>query len=118
VLGLGFTLDDAAPVAPTLDVILSQTQTPLTPEQADFLAAANSRAAATPRRPSGPGTTQAGWVPQAQAGLAPQPLRAQSPDAAPPPETRVVTSTGGEAAVPPAPRRARRPIPRSRTRAT
>ncbi|MCY7312669.1 MAG: energy transducer TonB, partial [Pseudoxanthomonas sp.] len=41
VLGLGFALDDAAPVVPTLDVILSQTQTPLTPKQADFLAATN-----------------------------------------------------------------------------
>ena len=42
VLGLGFALDDAAPVVPTLDVILSQTSTPLTPKQADFLAAAKA----------------------------------------------------------------------------
>ena len=41
VLGVGFALDDAAPVMPTLDVILSQTSTPLTPKQADFLAQAN-----------------------------------------------------------------------------
>ena len=41
VLGVGFALDDAAPVMPTLDVILSQTSTPLTPKEADFLAAAN-----------------------------------------------------------------------------
>src|SRR3546814_10670233 len=41
ILGVGFALDDAAPVLPTLDVILTQTQTELTPEQADFLAQAN-----------------------------------------------------------------------------
>src|SRR3546814_431347 len=34
ILGVGFALDDAAPVLPTLDVILTQTQTELTPEQA------------------------------------------------------------------------------------
>src|SRR3546814_4882646 len=43
ILGVGFALDDAAPVLPTLDVILTQTQTELTPEQADFLAQANNR---------------------------------------------------------------------------
>jgi protein TonB len=101
VLGLGFALDDAAPVAPTLDVILSQTQTPLTPEQADFLAAANQQGGGDADKAQRPRDNQAGWVPQAQSGLAPQPLRAQSPDAAPPPEARVVTSTRGETAVPP-----------------
>ena len=30
-LGLGFALEDAAPVLPTLDVMLTQTTTPLTP---------------------------------------------------------------------------------------
>src|SRR3546814_3659183 len=43
ILGVGFALDDAAPVLPTLDVILTQTQTELTPEQADFLAQANNQ---------------------------------------------------------------------------
>src|SRR5688572_16060204 len=43
VLGVGFALDDAAPVMPTLDVILTQTQTALTPDQADFLAQANNQ---------------------------------------------------------------------------
>jgi len=100
VLGLGFTLDDAAPVVPTLDVILSQTRTPLTPEQADFLAAANQQGGGDHERVQRPRDNQAGWVPQAQPGLAPQPLRAQSPDAAPPPETRVVTSARGQVPVP------------------
>lgn len=41
-LGLGFALDDNAPVVPTLDVILSQTSTPLTPKQARVVTAADS----------------------------------------------------------------------------
>src|SRR5918993_3638671 len=102
VLGLGFALDDAAPVLPTLDVILSQTQTPLTPKQADFLAAANQQGGGDHDKAQRPRDSQAGWVPQTQTGVAPQPLRAQSPDAAPPPETRVVTSRSGETTVPPA----------------
>ena len=43
ILGLGFALKGEAPLVPTLDVIFSQTQTPLSPEQADFLAQANNR---------------------------------------------------------------------------
>ena len=101
VLGLGFTLDDSAPVVPTLDVILNQTQTPLTPEQADFLAAANQQGGGDDDKARRPRDNQAGWVPQARPGLAPQPLRAQSPDVAPPPEARVVASSRGETTVSP-----------------
>ena len=43
VLGLGFALDDAAPVVPTLDVILSQTSTPLTPDRTTTAASATDR---------------------------------------------------------------------------
>ena len=102
VLGLGFALDDAAPVVPTLDVILSQTQTPLTPKEADFLAAANQQGGGEHDKARRPRDNQAGWVPQAQTGVAPQPLQAQSPDAAPPPETRVVTTQNSDTPVPPA----------------
>ncbi|WP_411834198.1 energy transducer TonB [Pseudoxanthomonas mexicana] len=101
VLGLGFALDDAAPVVPTLDVILSQTQTPLTPKEADFLAAASQQGGGDHDKAQRPRDSQAGWIPQTQAGLAPQPLRAQSPDAAPPPEARVIASRRGEDSVPP-----------------
>ena len=41
-------------------------------------------------------------MPQTQTGVAPQPLRAQSPDVAPPPETRVVTTKNSDTTVPPA----------------
>ncbi len=102
VLGLGFALDDAAPVVPTLDVILSQTSTPLTPKQADFLAAANQQGGGDSDKSKRPRDSQAGWVPQSQTGVAPQPLRAQSPDVAPPPEARVVTTKNSDTTVPPA----------------
>ena len=61
VLGLGFALDDAAPVVPTLDVILSQTQTPLTPKEADFLAAANQQGGGEHDKARRPRDNQAGW---------------------------------------------------------
>jgi protein TonB len=100
-LGLGFTLDDAAPVVPTLDVILSQTRTPLTPRQADFLAAASQQGGGDRDKSQRPREAQAGWVPQTQAGVAPEPLRAQSPQAAPPPQARVITTGDSQLTVPP-----------------
>ena len=42
-LGVGFAVESAAPVMPTLDVILTQTQSPLTQSQADFLAQASNQ---------------------------------------------------------------------------
>jgi len=99
-LGLGFTLDDNAPIIPTLDVILSQTSTPLTPKQADFLAAANQQGGGDRDKAQRPREAQAGWVPQAEAGVSPQPLRAQSPDAAPPPQARVVTTRDSQITTP------------------
>ncbi|MFT4257979.1 MAG: TonB family protein [Pseudoxanthomonas sp.] len=101
VLGMGFALGDAAPALPTLDVILSRTQTPLTPKEADFLAAANQQGGGDSDRSQRPREPQTGWVPQAQAGPAPQPLRAQSPDAASPPEARVLTARNSDSSVPP-----------------
>ncbi|WP_203322853.1 energy transducer TonB [Pseudoxanthomonas beigongshangi] len=102
VLGVGFSLDEAAPVVPTLDVVLSQTQTPLTPKEADFLAAANQQGGGDHDKARRPRDSQAGWVPQQETGLAPQPLRAQSPAPAPPPEARVITTRDSAQRVPPA----------------
>ena len=96
VLGLGFSLEDAAPVVPTLDVILSQTQTPLTPKEADFLAAASQQGGGDHDKAQRPRDNQAGWIPQQETGLAPQALRAQSPQAAPPPQPRVITARNGD----------------------
>lgn len=100
VLGIGFAVEDAAPVMPTLDVILSQTRTALTPAQADFLAQANNQGGGEQDRSSRPTAPQAGPLPQPEDGLAPRPLRAQTPAPSPPPEARVVTSTNAREVLP------------------
>ena len=92
VLGVGFALDDAAPVLPTLDVILTQAQTPLTPAQADFLAQANNQGGGEHDKTSRPGEPQIGITDKPTPGVAAQPLRRQAPAPQPPPEARVVTT--------------------------
>jgi protein TonB len=98
--GIGFALDRAAPVLPTLDVILTQTQTPLTPEQADFLAQASNVGGGEHDKASRPRDTQPGIAPQPQPGVAPRTLRAQAPAPQPPPQARIVSSPRGEARAP------------------
>lgn len=100
ILGLGFALDDAAPIMPTLDVILTQTQTALTPKQADFLAQANNQGGGEQDKTLRPRDAEAGVVAQAEAGVAPRELRAQAPAPQPPPEARVVSSPDGEITMP------------------
>ena len=100
VLGVGFALESAAPVMPTLDVILTQTSTPLTPKQADFLAQANNQGGGESEKTNRPRDTQPGLVPKPDEGIAPRELRAQSPAPQPPPEARVVTSVTGPATTP------------------
>ncbi len=110
ILGVGFVLSDAAPVVPTLDVILTRTQTALTPKQADFLAQANNQGGGESEKSTRPRDTQTGLVAKPEDGLAARELRAQSPAPQPPPQARVVSSTAGrttapvpEATTPPAP---------------
>ncbi|MFD0322055.1 energy transducer TonB [Lysobacter gummosus] len=98
-LGVGYTLEKAAPVVPTLDVILTQTQTALTPKQADFLAQANNQGGGEHDKSTRPRDNQSGPAPQAEAGVAQMALRAQSPTAQPEPVARVVSSTRGETVV-------------------
>src|SRR5690606_10410899 len=100
VLGIGFALEDAAPVMPTLDVILTRTTSPLTQAQADFLAQASNQGGGEDEASRRPRDAQAGQLPNEEAAVAERAMRAQSPDAAPPPEARVVASSAGEAAVP------------------
>lgn len=81
ILGLGFVRDDAAPVTPTLDVILTETRSEEAPERADFLAQDRNLGGGehtTPQRPREPVSAP---VPRPEAGLAPVPIRAQSPPA-------------------------------------
>lgn len=95
-LGVGFTLERAAPVVPTLDVILTRTTSALTPKQADFLAQENNEGGGESERSTRPRDNQSGPLPQDADGLAPRELRAQSPAPQPPPQARVITSTRGQ----------------------
>lgn len=93
ILGVGFAVSEDAPLVPTLDVIFSQTSTPLTPRQADFLAQANQQGGgnhATAQRPrdsqpggaAGPqraGTAGAACDHAAGAGTDPDPRGGQPP---------------------------------------
>ena len=100
VLGVGFALDDPAPELPTLDVIITETTSPLTRAQADFLAQASNEGGGEHERSTRPRDDQAGLVAQAEPGLAPVEMRAQSPSPRPPPQARVVASQRGETAMP------------------
>ena len=100
ILGIGFAVEDAAPMLPTLDVILTRTQTPLTPAQADFLAQANNQGGGEHDKSNRPSAPQAGPLPQPKDGLAPRPLHAQSPAPSPAPQPRAVVSANGETPLP------------------
>lgn len=110
ILGVGFALEQAAPVVPMLDVILTQTRTPLTPKQADFLAQANNQGGGEDDKARRPRDPQPGTVPQTETGTAPQTVQAQSPAPSPPPEARVVTAANGEDRLP-LPNRKPQPLP-------
>ncbi|WP_140719147.1 MULTISPECIES: energy transducer TonB family protein [Gammaproteobacteria] len=100
ILGVGFAVSDEAPLVPTLDVIFSQTSTPLTPRQADFLAQANQQGGGDSDKAQRPRDSQPGVVPQPHAGLAPQPQQATTAAQAPAPQARVVSSRHGEESMP------------------
>ena len=100
ILGVGFAIGDEAPLVPTLDVIFSQTSTPLTPKQADFLAQANQQGGGDRDKAERPRDSQPGVVPQPHVGLTPQPQRAAAPAQTPPTRTRVISSRHGEEQVP------------------
>ena len=100
ILGIGFAVDRAAPITQMLDVILSGTRTPLTPKQAEFLAQASNQGGGEHDKSSRPTAPQAGPLPQPVDGLAPRPLRAQTPAPSPPPEARVITSTAAQDTLP------------------
>jgi protein TonB len=119
ILGVGFAIESAAPVMPTLDVILSQTRSELTPKQADFLAQANNQGGGEDDKAKRPRDSQTGDTPKPEPGLAPRELRAQAPAPAPPPRARIVTSTAGKASVPvpeKTPKSLPTPLPRGQRR--
>jgi protein TonB len=96
ILGVGFALESAAPVMPTLDVILTETSTALSPKQADFLAQASNQGGGEHEKTTRPRDDQTGPAPQTDPGVAPRQLRAQSPSPQPAPQARVISSTSGQ----------------------
>lgn len=113
-LGVGFALESAAPVIPTLDVILTQTSSALTPKQADFLAQANNQGGGEHDKSTRPSETQSGPLPQDSDGIAQRQLRAQSPAPQVSSRARVISATRGEDSVATAletPEASERPLP-------
>jgi periplasmic protein TonB len=90
VLGVTFTFADPASTLPSLDVILVEARTQDKPDKADFLANASQRGGGEhdeSRRPRQPVSSA---VPKPQPGVAPVPVRAQSPRAQPKAPTPVL----------------------------
>lgn len=104
VLGVGFTRDDAAPVTPTLDVILTETRSDQPPEDADFIAQANNQGGGESDRPERPREEQLAPVPKADPGVAPEPLEAQAPPPEPEPIPRVLSTLAPSPVVLPVPK--------------
>lgn len=96
---VGFAPEAAAPVVPTLDVIFTETQSKLTPKQADFLAQATNQGGGEHEKTTRPREAQSGTAPQPEPGVAPRELRAQSPAPALAPRDRVAASARGESVV-------------------
>jgi protein TonB len=118
ILGIGFAREDAAPVAPTLDVILTQTTTAEAPKQADFIAQANNQGGGDRDTAQRPREAQIASVPKPQPGIAPEPILAQAPFPATDPQQRLLTTLAhSEHSAPPPEDRAAsdpRPLPTSR----
>lgn len=93
ILGVGFSRDEAAPITPTLDVILTQTQTDSPPKDADFIAQADNQGGGASERAQRPREEQLALVPKADPGVAPEPLVAQAPPPEPEPTPRLLTTT-------------------------
>lgn len=100
ILAVGFAPEAAAPVVPTLDVIFTETQSALTPKQADFLAQASNQGGGEHEKTNRPREAQSGTAPLPEPGVAPRELRAQSPAPSPPPQARVVSSVRGTTRLP------------------
>jgi protein TonB len=79
VLGVGFVIEDAAPLVPTLDVILTRTSSEKAPEKADFLAQASQQGGGESDKPDRPREPQPAVVPQPRPGVAPMPIEASAP---------------------------------------
>ena len=92
-LGVGFTVEQPAPVVPTLDVILTQTRSETPPEKADFLAQSSQQGGGDSDTAERPREPQSSPVPKPDDGVAPAPLEASAPRTAPPRPEPVVSTT-------------------------
>jgi protein TonB len=103
ILGVAFSQEEAAPVVPTLDVILTQTTTPDKPDNPDFIAQANNKGGGDQDEARRPRDQQSAQVPKPDPGVARQPLTAQAPPPAPEPTQRILSTVGASAARTPLP---------------
>lgn len=78
-LGVGFTIEDSAPLVPTLDIILTRTSSPEKPKQADYLAQSSQQGGGESDTPDRPREPQPAPVPKPERGLAPTPIQASAP---------------------------------------
>ena len=102
ILGVGFARDSAAPITPTLDVILTETRSDAAPEDADFIAQANNQGGGDSEVAERPREEQLAPVPKPEPGLAPETLVAQAPPPEPEPTPRLLSTTAqSEFALPP-----------------
>ena len=92
-LGVGFTIDDPAPVVPTLDIILTTTRSDQAPKQADYLAQASQQGGGESDTPERPREPQPAPVPKPDEGLAPAPIQAAAPRPQPDVRQPVLTTT-------------------------
>jgi protein TonB len=90
---VGFARDAAAPITPTLDVILTETRSDAAPEDADFIAQANNQGGGDSEVAERPREEQLAPVPKPEPGLAPETLVAQAPPPEPEPTPRVLSTT-------------------------
>ncbi len=78
-LGIGFSIDDPAPVLPTLDVILVQTHSSEAPDKADFLAQVSQSGGGESDTAERPSEMQPAPAPNPAPGIAPVPMEAGAP---------------------------------------
>ena len=111
ILGVGFALDPPAPVAPTLDVILTETRSDTPPEDADFIAQANNQGGGDSDEAERPREEQLAPVPKPEPGLAPETLVAQAPPPEPEPTPRLLSTTAPSEFALPSPKDQRKTEP-------
>lgn len=97
ILGVAFSQEEAAPVVPTLDVILTPTSTPNAPKNPDFIAQASNQGGGDQDIARRPREAQLSQLPKPEPGVAPKPLVAQSPPPLPDQTTRVLSTSAASA---------------------